>query len=162
MTHLKQSFAPMDCDDTRVLILGSIPGDRSIEVAEYYGHPQNRFWRVISVLCGCELPQDYDSKRSMLENNRIALWDVAHKAVRKGSLDSAIRNETPNDLARFILHHTELRVVAFNGRKAEQLYDRYFERYPNLTYLSLPSTSPANAAYSFDELCRCWRVLIDE
>lgn len=155
----KQSFLPLATDDAEVLILGSIPGDRSIELQQYYGHPQNRFWRVIAAVTDSELPTDYNAKQVMLIANGIALWDVAHRADRIGSLDSAIRNEEPNDITTFIASHPHLKTIAFNGKKAEQLYDRYFKRFTHIKYLSLPSTSPTNAACGIETLQDRWREI---
>ena len=153
----KESFGPLASDDTRILVLGSIPGDRSLAVGEYYGHPQNRFWRVIAALVGSEVPVSYDDKRTMLSKAGIGLWDVARRARRQGSLDSAIRDAEPNDIAGFISAHPELRVVAFNGRKPEALHDRFFDRVPGIEYVLLPGTSPANAAWSLERLIGEWR-----
>ena len=161
MEHLKHSFGPLAGDDVRILILGTIPGDRSIELGEYYGHPQNRFWRVIAAITGNSPPADYSQKRAMLAANGIALWDVARRAIREGSMDSAIRGEEPNDIAAFIAAHKNLRSVVFNGKKAEQLYDRYFVRLPGIRYLPMPSTSPANAATNFNTLCKKWCEIVE-
>lgn len=103
---------------------------------------------------------DYDARQQMLLVNRIALWDVVRQADRVGSLDSAIRNEEPNDIKTFISQHPMLKIIAFNGKKAEQLYDKYFERFTHLKYLSLPSTSPANAMCKIDELQKKWIQIV--
>jgi hypoxanthine-DNA glycosylase len=159
-TELKHSFAPLIDQEAKILILGSIPGDKSIELQEYYGHAQNRFWRVLTAICGYEtVPTDYLSKKSILIQNKIALWDVAHKANRKGSLDSAIRDEEPNDIASLLEKYPTIKTIAFNGKKAEQLYDRYFQRSLHIKYLSMPSTSPANAIYQLDLLSQKWSAL---
>lgn len=160
--NIKQSFSPLTNDDAEVLILGSIPGDRSIEMQQYYGHPQNRFWKVIAAITGSEIPINYADKKALLATNKIALWDVAQKASRKGSLDSAISNEEPNDIKTLITTHQALKTIAFNGKKAEQLYDRYFTREPHINYISLPSTSPANAACRLYDLCKIWKLIIAE
>lgn len=152
----KFSFEPIAGENARVLILGSIPGDRSLAQNEYYGHPQNRFWRVMARLCAQETPVSYPEKREMLLQNGIALWDVAHKAFRPGSMDSDIRDESPNDIPALAASLPQLHTIAFNGKTAERLYDRYFARIPNLRYLSLPSTSPANARFSLERLCQEW------
>lgn len=157
---MKKSFLPLATDDAEVLILGSIPGDRSIELHQYYGHPRNRFWWVIASITDSELPTDYDAKRQMLVTNRIALWDVARQADRIGSLDSAIRNEEPNDIETFINHHQQITTIVFNGKKAEQLYDKYFDRVNHIKYLLLPSTSPANAACGVKELQEKWKQIL--
>lgn len=158
--HLKTSFEPLDCSDAEILILGSIPGDRSIKVQEYYGHPQNRFWRVLARITNSDTPSEYAAKKAMLNTNKIALWDVAHHANRIGSMDSAIRDEESNDISHFIDNHPNLKVLAFNGKKAEQLYDKFFERAGGIVYLSLPSTSPANAACNLENLCQLWCAIL--
>ena len=160
MESYKTSFVPVADEETVVLILGTIPGDRSLEVGEYYGHPQNRFWKTLAAVTGNTPPVTYADKKTMLLRSGIGLWDVAHRAVRKGSLDSAIRAEEPNDIAGFLASHDKIKVVAFNGRTAEKLHDRYFDRLPGIEYLSLPSTSPANAAFSLEALCERWRRIL--
>lgn len=155
----KFSFAPIVGEDARVLVLGSIPGDRSLALNEYYGHPQNRFWHVMARLCGQEVPRSYSEKREMLLRNGIALWDVAHQAFRPGSMDSDIRDEKPNDIPALAASLPQLHTIAFNGKTAERLYDKYFPRAASLRYLSLPSTSPANAAFSLERLCEYWRKI---
>lgn len=159
-TYLKYSFAPLLDKGAEVLILGSIPGDKSIELQEYYGYPQNRFWRVMAFICNDEVPTDYESKKAMLIQNKIALWDVAHKADRKGSLDSAIRDEAPNDITSLLQNCHTIKTIAFNGKKAEQLYDRYFHRTSHIKYFSMPSTSPANAMCQLDMLCEKWNNIL--
>jgi hypoxanthine-DNA glycosylase len=160
MPHSKTSFDAITDSETSVLILGTIPGDRSLELGEYYGHPRNRFWKTVATVTGSDLPTAYPDKKSLLLRSKIGLWDVAHKATRKGSLDSAIRNEEPNDVVGLISRHTNIRIVGFNGRMAEKLYDRYFDRLPGIEYISLPSTSPANAGITFDDLCNRWRRIL--
>lgn len=95
--HSKTSFEPISDPNTEVLILGTMPGNKSLELGEYYGHPRNRFWKIISTITTNYLPQTYLEKRKLLLKSRIGIWDVAHKAIRKGSLDSAIKDELPND-----------------------------------------------------------------
>lgn len=159
MLDTKTSFEPLSAPDIRVLILGSLPGDKSLEVQEYYGHPRNRFWKVLASVFQQALPISYSEKKAMLQQLKIGVWDVAQQASRKGSLDSAIANEAPNDLNSFIDQHRNLKVIAFNGKKAEAMYDQYFKRREALHYLSLPSTSPANAAFTFEQLCTQWSQL---
>jgi hypoxanthine-DNA glycosylase len=137
-----------------------MPGDRSLELNEYYGHSRNRFWKVIAQITGHETPTTYADKKQLLARTGIAVWDVVRQAIRIGSLDTAIKNEIPNELHTFIAQHPGLRTVAFNGKKSEALYDKYFERLPGIIYLSLPSTSPANAQMSFEKLCAVWQQLV--
>lgn len=140
--------------------MGTLPGDKSLELAEYYGHPRNRFWRIISNITDNDLPLTYADKKALLLKTKIGLWDVAHKAIRKGSLDSAIANEEPNDLDNFISQHKNLRVIGFNGKKSQALFDKYFSRQKGLKYISLPSSSPTNAGIDFDSICLLWRQVL--
>jgi hypoxanthine-DNA glycosylase len=158
--HLKTSFAPISFPDTTILILGSMPGDRSLELSEYYGHKQNRFWSMLATLTNNPLPLTYPEKKELLFKTRIGVWDVAHTATRIGSLDSAMRGEVPNDLDGFIARHPNLKVIAFNGKKAEALFNKYFTRKEGITYLSMPSTSPANAGINLEQICQLWRALL--
>lgn len=159
-TNTKTSFDPISNIETTILILGTMPGDKSLELGEYYGHPRNRFWKIISTITGNELPLTYEDKISLLLKNKIGIWDVAHKAIRKGSLDSAIEDEEPNNLESFISKHKHLKVIGFNGTKSEALFDKYFDRNSDIKYISLPSSSPANTGVDFDNICKLWRQIL--
>lgn len=159
-THTKTSFDPISNNDTTILILGTMPGVKSLELGEYYGHSRNRFWKTISTITDNVLPLTYTDKRALLLKTKIGIWDVAHQANRKGSLDSAIINEEPNDLDNFIARHKNLKVVGFNGTKSKALFDKYFDRKRGIKYISLPSTSPANTGIDFDNICKQWRQLM--
>lgn len=158
--HTKTSFDPISNAATAILILGTMPGDKSLELGEYYGHSRNRFWKIISTITGNDLPLTYSDKKALLLKSEIGIWDVAHKVNRKGSLDSAIENDQPNDLDGFIARHKNLKVVGFNGIKSETLYDKYFERKSDIKYISLPSTSPANTGIDFGNICKVWGQLL--
>ncbi len=158
--HIKTSFAPIADDDTTILILGSLPGDKSLEMGEYYGHSRNRFWQTIATLCNCTLPNNYTGKQQMLLQNKIGIWDVAHQATRKGSLDSAITAEAPNDLNHFLDNHSHIKVIGFNGKKSEALFNKYFQRRAGIRYVSLPSTSPANAGIRPEKLLAQWQQIL--
>lgn len=160
-TDLKTSFKPISNSETTVLILGTAPGDKSIQLGEYYGHPRNRFWRIISNLTENDLPLTYSDKEKLLKNAGIGIWDVAHSVIRKGSLDNSIKSEEPNDLDNFINEHSNLKIIGFNGQKAETLFNKYFDRKDKLTYISLPSTSPANTGYDFNEICEEWKKILE-
>jgi hypoxanthine-DNA glycosylase len=160
LTDIKTSFDPISNDETTILVLGTMPGDKSLELGEYYGHPRNRFWKIISTITNNELPFTYSDKKGLLLKSKIGIWDVAHKAKRKGSLDSAIEDEEPNDLDDFIARHKNLKVIGFNGTKSEVLFDKYFDRKSSLKYISLPSTSPANTGIDFDNICKLWRQIL--
>lgn len=156
----KISFDPISNADTTILILGTMPGDKSLELGEYYGHSRNRFWKIISTITDNNLPQTYSEKKALLFKTKIGIWDVAHKANRKGSFDSAIEDEEPNDLNSFISRHKNLKVIGFNGTKSQALFDKYFDRKGGLNYISLPSTSPANTGIDFDSICKQWRQIL--
>ncbi|MBS3913067.1 MAG: DNA-deoxyinosine glycosylase [Bacteroidetes bacterium] len=158
-TNTKTSFDPIANSDTSILILGTMPGDRSLELGEYYGHSRNKFWRIISAITNKDLPVTYSDRIQILLESKIGIWDVAHKANRKGSLDSAIEDEEPNDLEGLIASLKNLKVVGFNGTKSQALFDKYFERKRNIKYILLPSTSPANTGMSFDNICKQWQQL---
>ena len=157
---VKTSFAPISNSETTILILGTLPSDKSLEKGEYYGHSRNRFWKIISIITNNNLPLAYPDKKTLLLNSKIGIWDVVHKASRKGSLDSAIKDEEPNDLDSFIAGHKNLKVIGFNGTKAEELFDKYFIRKSGIKYISLPSTSPANTRIDFDSMCKVWRQIL--
>jgi len=157
--EVKPSFAPVVSSTTHTLILGSLPGDRSLAVMEYYGHPRNRFWSLIAALSGEVLPDAYTDKLAMLLRHGYGLWDIVQEAERKGSLDTAIKNERPNDIHLLLESYPTIERIAFNGKKAETLYYKHYSVLPSITYLSLPSTSPANAVYNFDRLIREWEKL---
>jgi hypoxanthine-DNA glycosylase len=159
---MKTSFDPIANAETSILILGTIPGDRSLELGEYYGHSRNRFWKILSKITNNDLPLTYSDKKQLLLKTKIGVWDVAHKANRKGSLDSAIKDEEPNDLDNFIASHKNVKVIGFNGRKAEALFDKYFDRKDEINYISLPSTSPANAGINFDNICQAWQQIVSK
>jgi hypoxanthine-DNA glycosylase len=160
--NTKKSFDPISNSDTTILILGTMPGDKSLELQEYYGHSRNRFWKIISTITDNELPLTYADKKALLTKTKIGLWDVVHKANRNGSLDMAIKDEEPNDLDDFISRHPNLKVIGFNGAKSEALFDKYFDRKSGIQYISLPSTSPANTGIDFDTICKRWRQLLIE
>lgn len=157
--NFKTSFPPISNADTEVLILGTLPGDKSLKSGEYFAHPRNRFWRIISVITNNPVPQEYQEKLDLLNRTGIGVWNVLHKAHRKGSLDTAIQNAVPNDIPGFIAQHKKLKVIGFDGLKAEALFDKYFTRRSDLTYISLPGCSPANARFNLEALCEKWSGL---
>ncbi len=161
-TDLKTSFDPIADSETCILILGTMPGDKSLELNEYYGHSRNKFWKIISTITNNDLPITYFEKKALLIKSKIGVWDVAHKANRKGSLDNAIQDEEPNDLISFINKHKNLKIIAFNGTKSETLFDKYFTRHAGLKYFSLPSTSPANTGIDFENMCKLWKQLLQQ
>ncbi len=161
LTHTKISFDPISNDDITILILGTMPSDKSLELVEYYGHPRNRFWKIIAAITENDLALTYSEKKELLLKSTIGIWDVVHKANRKGSLDSAIEDEEANDLDRFFEKHKHLKIIAFNGIKAQKLFDKYFKRKSGIKYISLPSSSPANAAINFENICKSWKQIME-
>lgn len=157
--NIKTSFEYISNQDAEILILGSLPGDTSLAINEYYGHPQNRFWKIISTITNSKLPKTYSEKIELLLTNKIALWDVVKTADRQGSLDTAIKNVNTNPIDKFIEQHKNLRIIGFNGKKAELLFDKHFTRVENLNYISLPSTSPANRSISEEIILKMWQNL---
>lgn len=146
-------------ENSKILILGTFPSVKSREAKFFYGHPQNRFWRVMARLCDAELPQTVEDKKKLILDNHFALWDVIHSCDVEGSADSLIKNVVPNDIG-VILNNSEVSRIFVNGKKAESLYKKYLEKETGITAVCLPSTSPANASWSEDRLTEYWRSKI--
>jgi hypoxanthine-DNA glycosylase len=141
---IKRSFPPVADARTRVLILGSLPGEVSLARAQYYAHPQNQFWRLVGPVIGADLQGlAYAERLAALQAARVGLWDVIGTASRKGSLDAAIRDHQANPLAKFVDTLPALRAVAFNGAKAATLGRKLLADRPDLALIALPSSSPA-------------------
>ena len=137
-------MAPIGSSDARLLILGSLPGEASLKAQRYYAHPQNQFWRLLGAAVGEDLAGlQYNDRIARLAARRIALWDVVGEARRKGSLDGAIRDATPNPLADYVASHPRLRAVAFNGQTAARLGRLVLSGIEGLLLVDLPSSSPA-------------------
>ena len=157
-------FRPIARLDATILILGSLPGQCSIDAGEYYAHPQNAFWKIMSSLYGIE--GSYEERCAGLIEHRIALWDVLASSVRPGSLDASIRTDTAtvNDFGQFLVTHTNIRLVAFNGQKAQQLFKRIVNIdnvCRSIDFRALPSTSPAYAAMPFSGKLDAWNTVLD-
>ena len=159
MEQVTHPIAPVFDKSSRILILGSFPSVKSREAAFFYGHPQNRFWKVVSGVLGCDCPQTIEEKRTMLLAHHIALWDVIASCRIEGSSDSSIRDAVPTDLS-VLLAHAPIRAVFCNGQTAFRLYARYQEQETGPPAMLLPSTSPANAAYSVPRLLESWSVIL--
>jgi hypoxanthine-DNA glycosylase len=157
----KRSFLPIVDERSRILVLGTLPGEESLRRLEYYAHPRNLFWPIVFGLFGVALPSDYAERLRFVATRRIALWDVCESAERRASADAAIRREVPNAIDLLIDAHPTIRAVAFNGSGARLLYERHFTRRPELVYLALPSTSPAHASLGFAEKLARWSALHD-
>ena len=146
---------------SELLILGSFPSVKSRETGFFYGHPQNRFWRVLVALYDEPLPRTVAEKTALLLRNRIALWDVIRSCEIDGSSDASIREVVPNDLS-VILSAAPVRRIFTNGGTADSLYRRCCERETGIPAVRLPSTSPANARMNFDALLEAWQILFDK
>lgn len=154
----QHNIEPLYNKDSQVLILGSFPSVKSREQAFFYGHPQNRFWRVVANIFGSEVPSTVDDKKRLILNNHLALWDVIAECEITGSADSSIKNVIPNDIGK-ILTDSNIKAIFVNGRTAEKYYIRYTEPRINKKAICLPSTSPANAAWSINRLCEDWKII---
>ena len=153
-----RSFAPIADARAHTLILGSMPGAASLRAGQYYAHRQNQFWRIMAELLGWPPDLSYATRIEALRGRRIALWDVLQSCVRPGSLDAAITDEMPNDFAKFFRAHADIERVFFNGAKAEASFRKHGgrEKFPDLHYTRLPSTSPAHAGMSFRQKLAAW------
>lgn len=152
---IEHNFDPVFNVRSQILILGSLPSVKSRENHFYYGHPQNRFWRLIATLYQAEVPQTIEEKKKLLYDHGIAVWDVIAKCDIIGSSDSTIKNVVPNDM-QIIIDHAPIKRIYANGGKAYELYMHYC--YPDCKreIIKLPSTSPANAAFSMERLLTVW------
>lgn len=150
---------PLFCAESRVLILGSFPSIASREAKFFYGHPQNRFWRVMAALTGRPVPQTVEDKTALILENGFALWDSVASCTVTGSSDSSIRDVVPNDL-RAITEHAPIERIFCNGNTSLKYYRRYNEPLLGRPAVVLPSTSPANAAWSLQRLAEAWRVIL--
>ena len=161
-------FPPIAKRDAKVLILGSMPGQRSLAKNQYYAHPRNAFWPIICALFNANEGLNYARRKALLRNNKIALWDVLKRCYRPGSLDAKIdpAGLEPNDFAPFFVRHVYINTVFFNGKKAARLFRQYVlqrlnGQYANLRYEMLPSTSPAYAAMTMQQKLLKWRLIRD-
>ena len=151
-------ISPVYDADSEILILGSFPSVKSREEGFFYGHKQNRFWKVVAAVFGEETPETIEEKRAFLLRNHIAVWDVIHSCEIEGSSDSSIRNVTVNDLNE-ILKVADIRDIYVNGKTAEKYYKKYTEQLVGREAICLPSTSPANAAWNTERLITEWRKI---
>ncbi|MBR4985733.1 MAG: DNA-deoxyinosine glycosylase [Proteobacteria bacterium] len=149
---------PLFDDHSRVLVLGSFPSVKSREQVFFYGHPQNRFWKLVASLFDAPFPETIEARKSLILSHHLALWDVIASCEIEGSSDRSIRDVVPNDLSR-ILDHAPIERIYLNGRTAEKYYRRYAQPLTGRDAVVLPSTSPANAAWSLARLCDAWRVI---
>lgn len=154
----KHPFPPLYDSNSKILILGSFPSVKSREQMFFYGHPQNRFWKVISAITGDTVPVTIEEKRTLLLKNRIALWDVIASCDITGSSDSSITNVTANDLT-VILENSAVSRIFVNGKTAEKYYNKYLRDKLGIDAVCLPSTSPANAQWNIQKLISEWSII---
>ena len=155
------SFPAISSPNAVVLILGTMPGTKSLELKQYYGHPRNNFWRFIFDIVNEKFSEDYEIRKSILTKNNIALWDVLQFCERIGSLDSAIKNEITNDFTLFLKEHPNIKAILFNGQKAASFFKKYVHLENGLHLITLPSTSPANAGKTYESKLEEWKIIKD-
>ena len=153
-------FPPLFDSESRTLILGSFPSVKSREAMFFYGHPQNRFWRLTALLCHEDTPQTIEDKSSLILRHHLALWDSIQSCTITGSSDSSVRDVVPNDL-RVIFDNSKTERVFCNGALSHKMYMKYIYPQTGIAAVKLPSTSPANAAYSLERLAESWRVIME-
>ena len=158
--RIAHPFGPLFGAESRILILGSFPSVKSREQQFFYGHPQNRFWKVVAAVFEETVPATIEEKKKLILGHRLALWDSIASCVITGSSDASIREVRPNDL-RIILDHCRIRRIYCNGRKSHEMYERYIFPETGREAVCLPSTSPANAQWSLEKLTEAWSVLKD-
>lgn len=154
-------FPPVADADCTVLILGSFPSVKSREDGFFYGHPQNRFWRVLAAVFGEAVPADVPAKKALLLRHHIALWDVIARCEIVGSSDASVKNAVPVDVGR-VTEIAPIRRVICNGALAAKLYRRHLLPLTGIEAMTAPSTSPANAAWSLERLTEAWRAMLTE
>jgi len=153
---INHPFEPIFLRSSQTLILGSFPSVKSRQQNFYYAHPQNRFWKLIAKICKTNIPNNIEEKKELILNNKLAIWDVIKSCEIEGSADSSIQNIEVSDINELI-NKTNITKVVFNGNKAADSYFKYNKRLENIEYVTLPSTSPANAQYSFERLYNIWK-----
>ena len=154
-----EGLAPVVNEHSRVLILGTMPSVESLRKQAYYGNDRNLFWKLMAEVTDKEVPLDYEGKKEFLLENGIALWDMCHTCLREGSLDSAISEETPNDIPSFVQKHPGIKAIAFNGKASARLFAKYFGSIQGIDLYSMPSTSPANAGIIWETKVGEWSKL---
>lgn len=156
---LKHTFDPVFDEESKILILGSFPSVKSRENQFFYGHPQNRFWKVMANVLNWEVPETIEDKKEMLLTNHVAVWDVIASCSIIGSSDTSIKDVVVNDFSR-ILENSKVEHIYVNGGKAYELYHKYAEKITGMKAVKLPSTSPANAAWNLEKLQKAWKDAI--
>ena len=151
---------PLYDANSRVLILGSFPSVKSREAMFFYGHPQNRFWKLMALLFDADIPSAVEEKKRLVLSHGIAMWDTIHSCTITGSSDSSIKDVVPNDLS-VILNNSRVKRIFCNGAASHRLYQKYIYPINNIPAQKLPSTSPANAAWSLEKLAEEWKIICE-
>ena len=152
------NIEPVYDKNSEILILGSFPSIKSREMAFFYGHPQNRFWKVLAGIYGTEVPVSIEEKRNFLLEHHIAVWDVIASCTITGSSDSSIKDVIPNDLSE-LLENSSIKKIYTNGAASYRLYEKYTKPRTGISSVKLPSTSPANAAFRLEKLIDEWKII---
>ncbi len=156
--QVKHVLKPIYTKESKILILGTIPSPKSREAGFYYGHPQNRFWQVLSIVLNEKFPETIQEKKDLVLKHHIALWDVLACCDIEGASDSTIKNPVPNDI-KDLIDKTKISKIFVTGKKAEELYNRLCLKNTHMPCYYLPSTSPANCAVSFADLLQCYQII---
>ena len=162
MKNLIKAFPPILGSNPHTLILGTMPGGKSLKANQYYAHPQNQFWKLMGDIYGAGLLLPYDKRVKVLKDKGVAVWDVVQTCTRKGSLDSDIKNEIPNDFEEFFNTHPSIKLVVFDSLTAEKIYNRrvLLTLTKKLRYMRVPSPSPANARMSYAVKLSLWSEVL--
>ena len=153
------SFPPIINENSKILILGSIPGVKSLEMQQYYAHPQNKFWKIICEIFNEEFTTNYQQRIEILEKHHIALWDVIDTCERKGSLDSEIRNEEANKIEELLQNFPNIKAIFCNGQKSYKNLQKILGKKFRMPIIVLPSTSPAYAGLKYEEKLLSWQEI---
>jgi hypoxanthine-DNA glycosylase len=152
------SFPPIVNPETEILILGTMPGTKSLEKQEYYAHKQNQFWKILfTVFASGTVPELFQEKRKVLQQNKIGLWDVLANCERKGSLDIHIKNHMENDILGLLEAFPKINRILFNGKESQRYFIKKFGTIEGIVFYVMPSTSPANTV-NFEEKLKLWRI----
>lgn len=154
------AFDPVFDSESRILILGTMPSPKSRELGFYYSHPRNRFWPVLAKIFREDVPETPEKKADFCLLHKIALWDVLRECDIEGASDSSIKNAVPNNLS-VILNSADIKAVFTTGATAARLYKKYLEQETGIAAISLPSTSPANAKMSLEELVGNYKIILE-
>lgn len=160
MEKVKHEIPPIYNENSKILVLGSFPSVKSRENQFFYHHPQNRFWKTLAAVVGCDTPISIEEKKKFLLDNNIAVWDVIASCEIEGSSDSSIKNVVVNDF-NSIIDKSNIKQIFCNGEKSYDLYRKYCEKSTSMKAIKLPSTSPANARFSLDKLIAEWKIIDD-